>query len=143
MQLLKVDHLKNSGGKTSVPSMSFKSNGNITMTPALIQKVCPESLQNSDDYFLHIYTNENPIADPSIGIIVDKKDTEGLKIRFDKSSTEAGRSKANILIAASKVIQAMTKDFDWPLGKDKKPTIKYVFAETSQLSDGTPIYILK
>lgn len=143
MKLLEVDHLKSITGKASLPSLSFKSNGYITLTPLLIKTVCPEALDSTDMYFLHIYTNDNPIAYPEIGISIDKNEVQGLKIRFDKSNTSDGRHKANIMIAASRLVNEMAKSFDWPLGKDKKSSIRYVYDETSKLSDGTPIYILK
>lgn len=142
MQLLKVDHLKSVAGKQSVPSLTFKINGVINMTPALVEKVQPEALKTDGDYFLHIYTCENPIANPEIGIIIDQVPTEGLKIRFDKAAIEGGRAKSNICISAKPVVMKMAKDFDWPLAEDKNASVKYTFKDESKLSDNTPVFIL-
>lgn len=143
MKLLEVDHLKSVTGKVAIPALSFKASGTIGITPALMKVICPESFETKDTYFLHIYTNDNPLAHPEIGIVIDKNEAQGLKIRFDKSDTPEGRYKGHIIVSAGRVIAEMTKSFDWPLGKDKKPTIRYVYDETSKLADGTPIYILK
>ena len=142
MQLLKVDHLKSVAGKQSVPSLTFKINGVINITPALVKEVKPEALETEGDYYLHIYTCENPIANPEIGIVIDQNPTEGLKIRFDKSAGEGGRYKSNICISAKPVVIKMTKDFDWPLAKEKNASVKYTYKDKSQLTDGTPIFIL-
>lgn len=142
MQLLKVDHLKSVAGKQSVPSLTFKINGVINITPALVKEVKPEALESDGEYFLHIYTCENPVTNPEIGIIIDQNPTEGLKIRFDKAANEGGRAKSNIVISAKPIIQKMTKDFDWPLAAEKNASVKYTYKDQSQLSDGTPIFIL-
>lgn len=143
MQLLKVDHLKSTTGITGQPTITFRMTGTIGITPELFRKVCPEALESNDTYYLHIYTDENPKANPEIGIVIDKEAQEGLLIRFDKSDKVGGRSKTYPRISAKPVISKMTKDFDWALGPEKLPVIKYTLDDQSQLSDGTKIYILR
>lgn len=134
---MKLVEIKKGNGEVE-PIIKFRLSGTVSMTRAFINNIDENILNNTDVYYLHVYTEES-----RIGVSIDQNDKNGMKIRFEKTKRHDKNTAHSIVGTCRGLILKLTKILDWPLAPDKNKSIAYELTNEIIEIDGNKIFILK
>lgn len=120
MQLVKISEFFRSK-RDVTPQITFSTKGVIRINKLGLKTMAlPKTLEH--DFYLH-FAFEGQKEDHKLYAWIDNNPVEGLKLRRKSGfgATEVDQHVCN----AANLISHFKDTFDWPLAKDKKPTIKY------------------
>lgn len=120
MQLVKISEFSHRKVDLA-PQITFATNGVIRVNRRAIQAMRPDADQYLELYLHFAYEGDKDKH--QLYAWIDNDPKEGLKIRRKKETTALD---ADQHVCNAALLVAHFKDtFDWPLAKEKKPTIRY------------------